>query len=496
MGVGVAIEERPVSVSLSPSERAVRVGGLEAEGARLVGVLNAASAGLVEVIAAALSERLWECDGIRSAQHWVSLRFGFSSGRAARLVAAAEALVSLPLVREAFGSGEIGEDHVVEVARAEVGASHDEEVAGLAREATVSQLRRGLSFLPRAEPDAGPGGEADPEEALVGRRRVGFGFADLGRWHMHASGLDEAGGALVERALSAARDDLFRASHGDEVVVGQAEAGEISWADALVRMAEAALDQLDPETRAGRPPSERYLVNIHLRADHPDPWASVHLGPVLAVSLRRELSCDAQVRAWVTDAAGGVNLGRRQRVVDPKLRTSVEHRDDGCVVHACGARRNLVIHHLVHWEDGGPTDTANLVALCRDHHRLVHQGGLVLTGNPDLGTLVCADRHGRTLAPLPVVPPAGGDPGTGAADLDLRSDGWSPRAGERADWRWVSWTEPAAPPPPPGDDRRSAPARSGPGSPPPRHRPPPGRRDRKSDNDDDDDDDDNLRRSA
>ncbi|HUF34064.1 MAG TPA: DUF222 domain-containing protein [Acidimicrobiales bacterium] len=496
MGAGVAFEERPVSVSA----RAARVRELEAEGARLVGVLNAASAGLVEVIAAAVSERLWECDGIRSAQHWVSLRFGMSSTRAARLVAAAEALMSLPLVREAFGSGEIGEDHVSEVARARVGGSHDEEVAGLAREATVSQLRRGLSFLPRVEPE--PGAGADPDEPPVDRRRVGFGFGDLGGWHLQALGLGEAEGALVEKALTAARDDLFRASHGGDPVIGQAEAGEISWADALVRMAEAALDQLDPESRAGRPPSERYLVNIHFRADQPDPWASVHLGPVLPVSLRRELSCDAQVRAWVTTTAGEVNLGRRQRVVDPKLRAVVEHRDGGCVVQGCGSRRHLVIHHLVHWEDGGPTDTANLVALCRAHHRMVHDGRLVITGNPDLNSLVCADRHGQPLAPVPVVPPPGGDPAAGAAGLGLRSDRWSPRAGERADWKWVSWTQPDPMPPPtpkqppstdppPRDAGPATPTETGPPCPPPKHRPTSGPRGENTDDDDDD-----LRRSA
>jgi HNH endonuclease len=40
-------------------------------------------------------------------------------------------------------------------------------------------------------------------------------------------------------------------------------------------------------------------------------------------------------------------------------------------------------HHLWHWLDGGPTDLANLLLLCRAHHRAVHDGGWQLTRAPD-----------------------------------------------------------------------------------------------------------------
>lgn len=29
----------------------------------------------------------------------------------------------------------------------------------------------------------------------------------------------------------------------------------------------------------------------------------------------------------------------------------------------------------MHWDDGGPTAAANLLLLCRSHHRLVHRPG-------------------------------------------------------------------------------------------------------------------------
>ncbi|NND74773.1 MAG: HNH endonuclease, partial [Ilumatobacter sp.] len=43
----------------------------------------------------------------------------------------------------------------------------------------------------------------------------------------------------------------------------------------------------------------------------------------------------------------------------------------------------LEVHHIIHWLDGGPTDTWNLVALCPHHHRLHHHGRLGITGNAD-----------------------------------------------------------------------------------------------------------------
>ena len=41
------------------------------------------------------------------------------------------------------------------------------------------------------------------------------------------------------------------------------------------------------------------------------------------------------------------------------------------------------IHHIIAWEQGGPTDLSNLAPLCTADHHLVHEGGWTLTMTPD-----------------------------------------------------------------------------------------------------------------
>jgi HNH endonuclease/Domain of unknown function (DUF222) len=253
---------------------------------------------------------------------------------------------------------------------------------------------------------------------------------------LHAQ-TDSAEGALVDKALAAATHTLFQARHGN--AADDAE-GVISTIDALVHLARVALDAMDPATRhqPGRLPSPRYVVNIHLPADHPN-GARLHLGPVLPAALRQELSCDGLVRAWWRDGTGTVNLGRIARVASPQLRTVIEHRDNGCRIPGCDRSRWLIIHHIIHWEDGGRTDTDNLIAVCPAHHRAVHRGEITITGNADRH-LTIRDQRGRPIGPAPPRPPT--MPLADAADqLDLHPN-WNNRAGERAQWRWLDFSQP------------------------------------------------------
>ncbi len=98
-----------------------------------------------------------------------------------------------------------------------------------------------------------------------------------------------------------------------------------------------------------------------------------------------------------------------------RTRLVVEDRDRGCRVPGCDRSRWLHVHHIEHWENGGATDTPNLVCLCQHHHRLHHRGKLGRQGDADEpnGITFTDDRGrpldscGRPTPPGNVAPPRG-----------------------------------------------------------------------------------------
>jgi Domain of unknown function (DUF222)/HNH endonuclease len=410
--------------------------------ADLVGLLNVVTAELVGVIGDVIRAGAWEGFGIRSPEHWVVLRCGVSPGRARRLVRMARALHALPVTNRLFHAGELGEDQTALIVR-HTDAEHDAQVADLACSLTVPQLRRVLPSVPRKEPDH-PDGTSDDDE--VGepagrcRRSVRFAHGDDGMWWCSVR-LPSDQGALVQKALEVGRDHEFRLRHPDHEEAGfRGDPGDIAWADGLLRVAQAGLDGLDVATAAGRPPGERSQVILHLDADHEVP-PRLHLGPMLPTDIGDYLSCDASVRYLLLRHGQPVAMGRRERTVNPRLRTIIEHRDGGCRVPGCGQARWLHVHHLRHWTNGGRTDPDNLFALCPAHHRMVHQGLLSIDGNPtEPGGLTFADDRGRRLEharprrPTPQSPIA-----HAARDLNLPAPKWNHPPGEPLDTRWITW---------------------------------------------------------
>jgi len=98
--------------------------------------------------------------------------------------------------------------------------------------------------------------------------------------------------------------------------------------------------------------------------------------PLTAATIQR-LSCDGATTEITIDAFGQpLDVGREHRTFTPKQRIALAIRDGGCVFGDCDKEPSMTeAHHIVPWSQGGRTDLANGILLCKFHHLLIHNNG-------------------------------------------------------------------------------------------------------------------------
>jgi Domain of unknown function (DUF222)/HNH endonuclease len=335
------------------------------------GQLNVLNAQLVALAAEALDTGSWHGCGVKSLGHWLTWQAGISPRHADEIVRLAEARDTHPAVMATFAAGALSRDQAAIATKSP--AYLDKQFAELAPMATVAQLRVLVRAARPAPPSAPPAEE--PSESVAGW------FDDEGRYHLRGE-LDPDRGRVVDAALTEARDALFQA--------GQADVG---WADAMVEMAQRSLDA------ASLPRRERFRANWFIDPTDPIParWTD---GLAVPDWLRDMLLCDGTVSPVFTDGARPVSVGRTQYAVPDRTRRLVLQRDKKCRVPWCNQTRWLQVHHIIHDEHHGPTDTWNLAGICGPCHRLRHKGLLGISGNADEPDgLTFTDDHGRVIDP-------------------------------------------------------------------------------------------------
>jgi hypothetical protein len=171
--------------------------------------------------------------------------------------------------------------------------------------------------------------------------------------------------------------------------VSEVKDGDLSAADALVRLAEiglAALADLRVRPLAGE---ERATIVVHVDAARirvPNtaddagtpaarsaerartvPMGRIADGPGLPAAVVERLACIGRVRLAVRDGSNPhsevLDLGRSRRLVTPRQCQALKIRDgDCCAYPGCRNRRGLEAHHVKHWLHGAPTDPDNLTS--------------------------------------------------------------------------------------------------------------------------------------
>lgn len=98
-------------------------------------------------------------------------------------------------------------------------------------------------------------------------------------------------------------------------------------------------------------------------------------GPVPARTANL-LACDGTLIRQVVRHDGAVlDQGRARRLFTQTQRRALITRDRGCAFPGCDIPAGWCeAHHITPWSEGGATDLANGVLLCRRHHVVIHQG--------------------------------------------------------------------------------------------------------------------------
>jgi hypothetical protein len=312
---------------------------------------------------------LHERDGHLSVVSWLATTHGVPRGAAAAQVRLARAIEAMPEARRSLEEGTLS-----------LGAVR---VLAEARQVEPEAFARAEGVLVQAAQVHRVG----DLERVVGhwRHRVRsdrLGSDTLGEGRrLHASvtfggmvrldgDLDPETGASLLTALRAVMDAEARQGPGDEDRRSPAQRR----ADALGEICRSWLDGADRPSIAGERPHLSVTVDVAALVGGGTGELD-QVGPVAAATLRR-LACDASVvRVVMAGRSEPLDVGRRTPVVPPAMRRALVVRDRGCRFPGCERPHTWCdAHHVVQWADGGATAVANLVLLCRRHHRTIHEG--------------------------------------------------------------------------------------------------------------------------
>lgn len=367
--------------------------------AALAARIHAATYELLVMLAEFDARNGWNT-GFLSCAHWLHWRSGIDLGAAREKVRVARALPALPRVSAEMQRGRLSYAKVRALTRVAT-PDNEQAIVDLALSGTAAHVERFVRGWRRVDAVS----DRATDEARHLARGLSTWVDDDGMVVIRGRLTPEVG-ALVQRAIEAAADVLFR--DAASAVEAGGMAGEVNHAqrraDALGLIAETALTaSLDAGT-AG----DRYQVVVHVSAETPnaggqDAVIEVDHGALhVSAETSRRLACDASVVRIDHDATGSVlDVGRKTRTIPPPIRRALAARDTVCRFPGCTSRR-CDAHHIEHWADGGATCVDNLILLCRRHHRAVHDGGFHVVRHAD-GRLIFLrpDGHAIPNAPIP-----------------------------------------------------------------------------------------------
>jgi hypothetical protein len=319
--------------------------------------------------------------GHGSAADWLGALSGSSAGAAKGLLVAADQASFSPSLTEALHEGELSAEQLKVVTRtgAEVKGSSTDDLLGL--------IGQGASHKELIDAAAQQRAAHRSKETERARRARVHDNRHL-RWRQDEGGgirfegfCDEVAWAAVAPRLEAEAKARWKAdgSGGDSL--------EAHRLDAFIDLMSSGPDKRDsggpaPVARA------RTLVIIDAAAlrrgtTQGDELCEIEgVGPV-SVAAATELIGTGGLQYLVKEGFDITTVTKSTRTIAHCIDMALLVRDRVCAVPGCGKRLGLERDHWrLDYGDDGPTELANLVRLCPEHHHMKTHGGWSLTGGP------------------------------------------------------------------------------------------------------------------
>jgi hypothetical protein len=371
------LQVNPPTTHRQPAIHSLSLDELQEQITELSGHLNAANYRWLCLIAEFDCRRGW-CDGaLHSCAHWLNFKCGLDLGAAREKVRVSHALAKLPKIAAAMARGELSYSKVRALTRVAVEATEEYflmiALHGTAYhvETLVRHYRRTLQVEELAR-------DASQQE----NRRFSYWYDEDGSL-VFKGRLPALPGAALIKAMEAAMEELPTSDIDAQWSETDAHR-PIRRADALALLAENFLNQGARDLNT----ADRFQVVVHvadetLRGNAPG-RCEIENGPSVAAETARRLACDASIIKVAENEQGEIlDIGRKTRSIPPSIRRGLNSRDKGCRFPGCTHRRYVDAHHIHHWAQGGETKLANLITLCRFHHRYVHEECLTIAGRAD-----------------------------------------------------------------------------------------------------------------
>jgi hypothetical protein len=293
------------------------------------------------------------------------------------------------MVRVGAVSGPVAEA----VAAGELSLDSADAIRAIAAPELEEQLIRDAASLPpdRLAPHARRLRDEQDREGVVERERL-----LRGRRYLHLvpqpDGMTRISGLLdpesaahvvaaVDAATSPRRGVRFvdpEARARDESVASDERSLEQVAVDALVELVKiGSVAAPDEVLGAHRPAVRVHVALADLEGRSGSGEFEGQSSPVSIATVER-IACSSGIVAVLFDGEGQpLDVGRDQRLFTARQRIALAARDGGCRFPGCERPPSWCeAHHIEHWHrDGGRTDVADGVLLCRHHHLLLHDNG-------------------------------------------------------------------------------------------------------------------------